>query len=196
MHFIFGHEFYRLVDEVGKSTVRTSMGLPLLTSPADYRDLAAAILCNGIAGSGTASVLVGNGTDHPAWTAYPALQRILQMSDANVHVATVEGEADMEETIKEVIRSGADRVHLVPLMLVAGVHLREDIAGDEDSWKRAFMDAGLGVTVEKNGLSKHPAVVDIFVKHIRAALEIIPIVFLMSYIWCAVSCPEKLLFII
>jgi sirohydrochlorin cobaltochelatase len=174
MHFICGHEFYRLVDEVKESSVRTSMGLPLLTSPGDYQTLATAILGNGIAGTGTASVLVGHGTDHPAWTAYPALQRILQVSGANVHVATVEGESAMQDTVTEVVRSGADRVHLVPLMLVAGVHLQEDIAGDEDSWKRAFMDAGLNVTVEENGLGKHPAVVDIFLKHIRDALAIIP----------------------
>jgi sirohydrochlorin cobaltochelatase len=174
MHFICGHEFYRLVDEVKESSVRTSMGLPLLTAPADYQDLAAAILGNGIPGNGTATVLVGHGTDHPAWTAYPALQWILKMSGANVHVATVEGESTREETIEAVIRSGADRVHLMPLMLVAGVHLQEDIAGDEDSWKRAFMDAGLDVTVEEIGLGKHPAVVDIFLEHIREALAIIP----------------------
>ena len=144
-----------------------------MTSAVDYQALATAVLNSGIPGNGTASVLLGHGTDHPAWTAYPALQRVLQRSGANVHVATVEGEATMVETIRDVIRSGADRVHLLPLMLVAGVHLQEDIAGEEDSWKRAFMDAGLQVTVVKKGLGKNLAAVDIFVKHIRDALAII-----------------------
>lgn len=174
MHLICGHEFYRLLDEVRDSRVRTSMGLPLLTSPVDYQQITAAILGNGLPDNGTATVLVGHGTDHPAWTAYPALQQIIQVSRANIHVATVEGESAMEETIANVMRSGATHVHLVPLMLVAGVHLQEDIAGDEDSWKKAFLDAGLQVTVEENGLGKHPAVVDIFIKHIRDALSIIP----------------------
>lgn len=174
MHLICGHEFYRLLDEVKQSAVRTSMGLPLLTSPDDYQDLTAAILENGLTGNGTATVLIGHGTDHPAWTAYPALQQLIQVSGANIHVATVEGASTMERTVVEVIRSGARCVHLKPLMLVAGVHLLEDIAGDEESWKRAFLDAGLEVTVEERGLGKHPAVVDIFVKHIRDALAIIP----------------------
>ena len=174
MHLIWGHEFYRLLDQVRESFVRTSMGLPLLTAPIDYQELTAAILGNGLPDNGTATVLVGHGTDHPAWTAYPALQQIIQMSGVNTHVATVEGESAMEQTIENVIRTGAKRVHLMPLMLVAGVHLQEDIAGDEDSWKRAFLDAGLEVTVEEKGLGKHPKVVDIFIKHIRNALAIIP----------------------
>jgi sirohydrochlorin cobaltochelatase len=174
MHLISGHEFYRLLDEVKQSTVRTSIGLPLLTSPADYRQLTDVILRKGVSGNGTATVLVGHGTDHPAWSAYPALQQIIQASVANIYVATVEGESAMEETIEAVVQSGAERVHLMPLMLVAGVHLQEDIAGDEDSWKSAFLDAGLEVTVEENGLGKQPAVVDIFVRHIREALAIIP----------------------
>ncbi len=174
MHLISGHEFYRLLDEVREGVVRTSIGLPLLTSPKDYRQLADAIMGNGLPDNGTATVLVGHGTDHPAWTAYPALRQIIQGTGANIHVATVEGDAAMEETIQAVVQSGARHVRLMPLMLVAGVHLQEDIAGDEDSWKRAFLDAGLEVTVEKNGLGKHPAVVDIFVRHIREALAIIP----------------------
>ena len=174
LHLISGHEFYRLLDQVRESAVRTSMGLPLLTSPADYRRLADAILANGIPGNDAATVLVGHGTDHPAWAVYPALEQIIQKAGANIHVATVEGESTMQETIDAVVRTGARRVHLVPLMLVAGVHLQEDIAGDEDSWKSAFQDAGLSVTVEESGLGKHSGVVDIFIDHIRDALAIIP----------------------
>lgn len=174
LHMICGHEFCRLVDEVRESTVRASFGLPLLTDPADYREVAAILLDNQAFGNGTAAVLVGHGTDHPAWTAYPALGQMVAAEGANVHLATVEGEAAMAQTVAAVIQSGARQVHLVPLMLVAGVHVEEDIAGDADSWKRAFLDAGMQVTVEKNGLGKQPAVVDIFLKHIRAALAIIP----------------------
>lgn len=174
VHMIWGHEFYRLQDEIRTGTVRTSMGLPLLTSPEDFRQLSETILVNHDSESDTATVLVGHGTDHPAWTAYPALQQILQASGANVHVATVEGETDMQQTVDSIVRTGARKVHLVPLMLVAGVHLQEDIAGEEDSWKQAFLEAGIEVSVEKNGLGKQPAVVDIFVQHIRDALAIVP----------------------
>ena len=174
VHMIWGHEFYRLLEEVKGSTVRTSMGLPLLTSPGDYEQLANAILESSNQDNGSATVLVGHGTDHPSWTAYPALQQILRTSGANLHVATVEGESDMRQTIESVVRTGARHVRLVPLMLVAGVHLQEDIAGDEDSWKQAFLEAGLSVTVEENGLGKHAFVVEMFVEHIKEALAIIP----------------------
>lgn len=174
LHMICGHEFCRLVDEVREGPVRVSMGLPLLTAPADYQEVASILLINQALGNGTATVLVGHGTDHPAWTAYPALGQMVAASGANVHMATVEGGAAMARTVAAVIQSGARQVHLVPLMLVAGVHVEEDIAGDADSWKRAFSDAGMRVTIEKNGLGQRPAIVDIFVRHIRAALAIIP----------------------
>jgi sirohydrochlorin cobaltochelatase len=174
LHVINGHEFYRLVDAVRESTVRSSMGLPLLTSPSDYQSTAAAILENGFAKGDTATVLIGHGTDHPAWTAYPALARMLAAGGANVHVACIEGASSMKETIATVKRSGAGSVHLVPLMLVAGVHLQEDIAGNEDSWKHAFKNAGMAVSVESEGLGKKPAIIDIFIRHIREALAVIP----------------------
>jgi sirohydrochlorin cobaltochelatase len=175
LHLINGHEFYRLVDAVRESTVRASIGLPLLTSPGDYQDTAAALRGNGIFAKDAATVLIGHGTDHPAWAAYPALARILESKGANVHVATIEGDdSDMEATIDAVKRSGARSVHLVPMMLVAGVHLEEDITGDEDSWKSGFESAGLKVSVQTDGMGKHPAIVDIFMRHIREALAVIP----------------------
>lgn len=174
LHLIWGHEFFRLVDAVKESAVRTSMGLPLLTSPKDYRAVAAAILSNRPMENGGTIVLVGHGTDHPAWSAYPALAEILRSTDANIHVATVEGESETARTVDAVARSGVKKVHLMPLMLVAGVHLQEDIAGEEDSWKQAFEEAGLAVSVDGYGMGKAPAIVDIFLRHIRDALAIIP----------------------
>jgi sirohydrochlorin cobaltochelatase len=173
LHLICGHEFARLVDAVKESVVRISMGLPLLTSPGDYRAVAAAILSCRPMEDGSATVLVGHGTDHPAWSAYPALAEILRSTDANIQIATVEGEPEMAKTVDAVVRSGAKKVHLMPLMLVAGVHLQEDIAGEEDSWKQAFEEVGLAVSVDVRGMGKHPGVVDVFIRHIRDALDMV-----------------------
>jgi sirohydrochlorin cobaltochelatase len=174
LHLIWGHEFFRLVDAVKESAVRTSMGLPLLTSPEDYRAVAAAILSGRPMENDSATVLVGHGTDHPAWSAYPALAEMLRSTVANIHVATVEGESEMAKTVDAVARSGVKRVHLMPLMLVAGVHLQEDIAGEEDSWKQAFEEAGLAVSVDVRGMGKNLDIVDVFIRHIKDALAIIP----------------------
>jgi sirohydrochlorin cobaltochelatase len=60
-------------------------------------------------------------------------------------------------------------------MLVAGVHVLEDIAGEEDSLKNAFESAGLSVSIDTDGLGKQPAVIDIFIRHIRDALDMVPL---------------------
>ena len=174
LHMINGHEFYRLLDAVREASVRTSMGLPLLTSPEDYQDVAAVLLEDGPVDPRKATVLIGHGTDHPAWAAYPVLARVLESSGANVHVATIEDASAMGKTVAALARSGARSVRLVPLMLVAGMHLQEDIAGDEDSWKQAFERAGLSVSVDTRGMGRHPAIIDIFIRHIHEALEIVP----------------------
>lgn len=174
LHMICGHEFYRLLDDIKDSPTRTSIGLPLLTSPEDYRNVAAAVIADAPSAKNSATVMVGHGTDHPAWTAYPALAHILRLHTSNIHIGTVEGEEQMDEIVNAVCSNGIEHVHLAPLMLVAGVHLQEDIAGEEDSWKSAFEAKGVGVSVATQGLGKHKAVIDIFIRHIGAALEMVP----------------------
>lgn len=175
LHIVCGHEFYRLVDDIKGSPVRTSTGLPLLTSPSDYEHVAKAILRQCIERNGAATVLIGHGTDHPAWTAYPALARCLEKHGArDVFVGTVEDASSIGETLEAVLEKGYTHAYLVPLMLVAGVHVREDIAGEEASWKTAFEGQGVSVSIVDAGLGKNPAVVDLFIQHIREALALIP----------------------
>jgi sirohydrochlorin cobaltochelatase len=60
------------------------------------------------------------------------------------------------------------------LMLVAGVHFAQDLAGGDDSWKAAFMAANIQVELEEKGLGLNPQIVEIFCRHIEAALDVIP----------------------
>lgn len=76
--------------------------------------------------------------------------------------------------IGDVTRKGISHVHLVPLMLVAGVHLAEDIAGGEDSWKSVFESNGVTVSFDSQGLGKERGIVDMFIRHIAEALSMIP----------------------
>jgi sirohydrochlorin cobaltochelatase len=174
MHLLCGHEFFRLLDEVSPLPIRTSIGLPLLTSYEDYRSLAEAL---GFAkmSADEAVVLVGHGTDHPSWSTYPTLENILrQIYSPGIFVGVVEGYPDQEQVIEAVITTGVKKVRLIPLMLVAGVHFIEDLCADEDSWKAAFETAGLEVNVESAGIGTKKEVIQIFIEHIRAALDIIP----------------------
>jgi len=176
LHLICGHEFERLVCEVAACTVRTSIGLPLLDTPEDYSAVTRAL-------DGElkpekpdeALILVGHGTDHAAWAAYPALERTAQrVMSRPVFVGTVEGEPSAGEVVEAVARGGFRRVCLAPFLLVAGVHFQEDLAGREGSWKSLLESRGIEVRLEPRGLGDMPGIADIFCRHIAEALEVIP----------------------
>ena len=193
MHLTWGHEFYRLVNDADQAEIRTTMGLPLLTSYNDYLKVSRALSIkparpepdmasghneyrNYSENQGQATVLVGHGTDHPAWTSYLALETILKNEyGSGIHVGVVDKEPSKDLLIEKLARSGIRHVSLIPLMLVAGVHVEEDLNGnDEDSWKNAFNKKDISVTVKKKGLGYNKTIVDIFVNHIQQALEVIP----------------------
>jgi sirohydrochlorin cobaltochelatase len=176
LHLTSAHEFYRLVAEVDHCGIRTSMGLPLLSAVEDYEAVVRALALLVEKDQDEAVVLVGHGTDHPAWSSYPALQYMLQQKyGAKVHVGAVEEGYPCQESIaRAVVNGGYARVRLASFMLVAGVHFEEDLAGDEDSWKAVFKAAGLQVELEKGGLGFNPQIIEIFCRHIKDALDVIP----------------------
>jgi sirohydrochlorin cobaltochelatase len=173
VHLICGHEFYRLVEDVKQFEVRTSIGLPILCSPLDYEETANALLADIPIDEGRATVLIGHGTDHPAWSAYPTFARILEKKRPQVYMATLENDAGKRELVATLVRAGIRCVTLVPLMLVAGVHVSEDIAGPQGSWKSEFEAAGLPVTVKMQGLGQNRSIVALIIRHVRQAREMI-----------------------
>jgi len=60
-------------------------------------------------------------------------------------------------------------------MIVAGTHMKEDIAGSEDSWKEAFERENIQVILEEKGLGFNPCIINIFCRHIQNALDVIPV---------------------
>ncbi|WP_027370821.1 sirohydrochlorin cobaltochelatase [Desulfovermiculus halophilus] len=176
LHLVCGHEFDRLVDEVKDCSVRTSIGLPLLDSPQDYLAALRALLDEVQADEDEALVLVGHGTDHAIWAAYPALERMARKHlHGRVFVGAVEGCPEAEEVVDDVLKAGFSKVCLVPFMLVAGVHFQEDLcAAEEDSWKSMFEASGIGVRLDSRGMGELPGIGNIFCSHIREALDVIP----------------------
>jgi sirohydrochlorin cobaltochelatase len=176
LHLVAGHEFYRLVEEVQACGIRTAMGLPLFSAPEDYGAFLEALApkLDGV-GREEAIILVGHGTDHPSWATYPALQYLSSGRFGHqVHIGVLEGHPSRQEVIARVVKSGLKRIRLLPLMLVAGRHVQEDLAGPEDSWQTALQGAGLTVTLDATGLLHYPGVIKIFQEHIINALEVIP----------------------
>ena len=127
---------------------------------------------------GTAFVFMGHGTSHSAKVSYS--QMATQMSDLgydNVFIGTVEGEPEetaCEAVIEAVKEAGYTKVVLRPLMVVAGDHANNDMAGDdEDSWKSMFNASGAFESVDCQiaGLGGINAIQQIYVAHTKAALE-------------------------
>ena len=127
---------------------------------------------------GTAFVFMGHGTSHTANVTYDQMQT--QMEDLgykNVFIGTVEGKPEdtaCEAVIDKVKEAGYKKVVLRPLMVVAGDHANNDMAGDdEDSWKSQFEASGAfdSIDCQIEGLGRIPAVEDLYVAHTKAAMD-------------------------
>ncbi|MBC7359558.1 MAG: sirohydrochlorin cobaltochelatase [Desulfacinum sp.] len=175
-HMICGHEFHRLVQEVQHPACRVSMGHSLLCRPEDHRAVAEALAPVFALDESEAVVLVGHGTDHCSWSAYPAFGfRLREMYGPRAFVGVIEGGwPDREALVGRIVESGFRRARLVPFLLVAGVHFREDLAGSEDSWKTVLEARGVRVALETEALGSRPSILDIFAQHMGQALEAIP----------------------
>ena len=139
---------------------------------AGYDDMAAA------ADDGTAFVFMGHGTSHTANITYDQMQT--QMEDlgfTNAFIGTVEGEPEDTEcqaVIEKIKDAGFKKVVLRPLMVVAGDHANNEMAGDdEDSCKSQFEAAGAFDTVDTQiaGLGRIQAVEDLYVAHTKDAID-------------------------
>lgn len=146
------------------------IGEPLLKSDEDY-DIVAGILENEKSGDGQAVVFMGHGSEHFANASYQRLQKVLHgRGHEDYYISTVEGTPDIHETLGEVGKGGYESVSLVPFMIVAGDHAKNDMAGEEDSWCRLFRTKGYQVQCRLKGLGEDPAIQELFISHLRRAL--------------------------
>ncbi len=177
LHLIPGEEFHELLAAVAPWRGRFAsfvVGTPLLAAAQDYFALADAFIASLPAMvPGEAAVLMGHGTPHPANMAYPALQRVFDDRQIPIYLGTVEGYPTLEDVIADLTRDGVKKVLLVPLMLVAGDHANNDMAGDEpDSWKSILSARGFEVSVMLRGLGELPEVRALYIGKVRAALSV------------------------
>lgn len=126
----------------------------------------------------TAFVFMGHGTSHTAKVTYSQMQTQMNtLGYNNVFIGTVEGEPEetaCENVIEAVAAAGYKHIVLRPLMVVAGDHANNDMAGDdEDSWKSMFLASGKfdSVDCQIAGLGSIQAVEDLYIAHTQAALD-------------------------
>ena len=126
--------------------------------------------------AGTAFVFMGHGTAHVAKVTYSQMQTQMQnLGYENVFIGTVEGEPEetsAEAVIEAVKAAGYTNVVLRPLMVVAGDHANNDMAGsDDDSWKTVFEAAGFTVDCQIHGLGEIADVQALYVAPTKAAID-------------------------
>ena len=127
---------------------------------------------------GTAFVFMGHGTSHTAKVTYSQMQtQMNELGYKNVFIGTVEGEPEetsCENVIEAVKAAGYKKVILRPLMVVAGDHANNDMAGDDDdSWKSQFEASGAfdEIDTQIEGLGRIDAIEQLYVQHTQAAMD-------------------------
>ena len=177
-HLMDGFEYNDLVDELAgfaDAFEAIAVGEPLLSSEEDFAAVAEAIAqATAEYDDGeTAICFMGHGTEAESNGVYAKMQQVLSEAGYdNYFIGTVEAEPSVEDLLEAVQAGDYKRVVLRPLMIVAGDHANNDMAGDEeDSWKSVFESAGYEVECVLSGLGELEAIRDLFVQHAQAAMD-------------------------
>lgn len=178
-HMMDGFEYQKLRTQAARfqdAFVSLSIGAPLLTSDEDFQAVADALAASTAAYNDgeTAICFMGHGTEAASNQVYARMQKKLADSGRdNYFIGTVEASPTVETVLSLVKAGNYRRVLLRPMMIVAGDHANNDMAGEgEGSWKHIFESAGYEVVCEVHGLGELEAIQNLFVKHARAAMEV------------------------
>lgn len=178
LHFIAGKEYHDLLRDLlpfKDDFKRLLIGKPLLNSIEDYVQLVAALKMQLPAlKAGEGVILMGHGSYHSANSSYPALDYVLKENGYdNVFVATVAGYPKIDHVIKKLVKRKIKKVTLMPLMLVAGDHALNDMAGDaKNSWKIRLREKGFDVDCYLHGLGENSGVRRIYLNKVKEVGEI------------------------
>lgn len=198
-HLMHGAEYDELVatvEEYRSQFARVTISEPLLGEAgtdfssvnADKERVAKALTAAAVADAGydsleaaaaggTAFVFMGHGTSHRASVTYSQMQEQMgKLGYGNVFIGTVEGEPEAtacSAVIDAAHAAGFTKIVLRPLMVVAGDHANNDMAGDDaDSWKSLFAASGYFASVDAQitGLGRLPEIQAVYAAHAAAAM--------------------------
>ena len=179
-HLMNGLEYDELCGKIADYSdafEKVVIGDPLLTSDEDFQTVADAIVdwTKDYDDGETAIVFMGHGTEAESNAVYQKMQGLLTSGGhTNYFVGTVEAAPSLDDVIAAVKAGEYKKVVLEPLMVVAGDHANNDMAGDEDdSWKSAFEKEGYEVTCLLRGLGENETIRQLYVAHAQAAVDAI-----------------------
>ena len=177
-HLMNGLEYAdleELIAQYADSFEKVAIGKPLLTSDQDFDRVADALVdvTKEYDDGETAIVFMGHGTEAESNAVYAKMQTVL--SDKGMehyYIGTVEASPSLEDVLEAVKKGSYKRVVLRPMMIVAGDHANNDMAGDEeDSWKSAFEGAGYEVVCVVEGLGGVDAIQELLISHAGEAIK-------------------------
>lgn len=177
-HLMNGLEYEELKGDIAQySDVfdKIAIGQPLLSSDDDFSRVENAIVdwTKDYDDGETAIVFMGHGTSADSNGVYQKMQDLLTKDGhTNYFVGTVEATPSLDDVMAAVKKGNYKRVVLEPLMVVAGDHANNDMAGDDkDSWKSQFEAAGYQVECLLRGLGENETIRQIYVEHAQAAID-------------------------
>ena len=177
-HLMSGFEYTDIVNTVAQyadAFDKIVVGDPVLTSDEDF-DRVAEIITDATKeydDGETAICFMGHGTEADSNGVYAKMQTVLSGKGFdNYFIGTVEAEPSVEDVLELVKAGNYKRVVLEPLMIVAGDHANNDMAGDdEDSWKSIFEAAGFEVKCILRGLGELEGIRQIIIEHTQATID-------------------------
>lgn len=177
-HLMNGLEYDELVDTVANYAdgfESIVFGEPLLTSDEDFAAVEKAITgwTSEYDDGETAICFMGHGTEADSNGVYTKMQELLTADGyENYFIGTVEAQPSLDDVMAQVKAGDYKRVVLEPLMVVAGDHANNDMAGDEeDSWRSAFEAEGYEVICLVRGLGENEDIRQIYIDHVKKAIS-------------------------
>lgn len=176
LHIIPGFEYEKVKHAVimanHKEGVKVTIGSPLLNQEEHYDQVIDALIKKlPKEKDSEAFIFMGHGTEHFANACYSMLQNKLSDIRNDIYIANVEGYPEIDHIVTKVADK-YKKITLLPLMLVAGDHAINDMAGeDEDSFKSILEEEGIEVTCILKGLGENEDIQNVFVSRIEEDLD-------------------------
>lgn len=182
-HLLHGEEFEQkilaLKEQYQASFKKIIISKPLIVDEQDYKLVATALLAQlPECGPEEGIVFMGHGTPRDNNKAhgytYMKLQEIFNSLNAPVVIGTVEDEdqPNFDTVLEEVCKRNYKKVHMYPLMVVAGDHANNDMYGDdEDSWKNQLETKGIVTEGHLNGIGRYKAIQALYIQHVLQAMQ-------------------------
>ena len=177
-HIINGLEYDKMMNMLlaYKDQIPTiKVGNPLLTEEEDYKEACEIVMqeLEKPLAKDEAFVFMGHGTEHFANSAYSQFENMLRdLGHESTYVGTVEGFPSLDYVIRRLKIREIKKVYVMPLMIVAGDHAHNDMAGDSpDSWVCQFENAGFEVCPIIKGLGEYPGIRRMYVEHAQKAID-------------------------